>query len=356
MSKSICLILFFFISCFATKESSDDVDKKFVMGMLFPANYNDNGYLQNSFEGASSVSNVFGIKFIPKVVTPYPIESNRLMTFDEVLTEDILALQKEGANFIWFVSSYFSESSVRFAYENPHIFYAIVDDLGHNDMDKLPKNLLSIIFRLEEGAFLAGYIASKMSKSNKLGFVTGASIMRNVKRFLVGFRAGAFYENSKTRVILKRVLKDRDEAVGEDIAKYMYIEDGIDVIFPVMGPAVFGIFRIAKELGPGHYVIGVNKDQSHLAHGHVITSVIRNLGKAISDCSSDIIKSHNFNFGGVVEKGIKEGIIDVIKDSSIIGKDLVDKLTKLKEDIVSGELVIPSTDYELDLFKEKLKR
>ncbi|AHH11605.1 BMP family ABC transporter substrate-binding protein (plasmid) [Borrelia coriaceae] len=360
MSRNLFFLFFlFFMSCFFTQvkeELAGDVfEHKIIMGIIAPGRFDDNGYFQNAFEGALELSNVFGIKLIPKVLTPYPIEDRKLITSDELLTEDVLALQNEGVNFIWFISSYFSDMAIRFAYENPHVFYAIVDDMGHNDMDKLPKNLVAFSFRVEEGAFLAGYIASKMSKKKKLGFVTGASIMRNVERFLVGFRAGAFYENPKTRVILRRVLEHTDESVGEDIAKYMYIEDGVDVIFPVMGPAVFGIFRIAKELGTGHYVIGVNKDQSHLAPGHFITSVIRNLGKAIYDCSSSAIQNHYLDSGGVIKEGIKEGIIDVIKDPNVIGDDLVNEIKMLQEQIVKGELVIPSTDYELDVFKDKIR-
>ncbi|UPA17396.1 BMP family ABC transporter substrate-binding protein (plasmid) [Borrelia coriaceae] len=357
MSKNLCfmfLFSLFFISCFFSRKSSTVINNQVVMGIISPRSFDTNGYFRNAFNGALNASNEFGIKLIPKVLTPYPVEGKRLMTFDEVLSEDIFALQKEGANFIWFVSSYFSDMAIRFAYENSDILYGIIDDFSR-EQAVFPKNLISIVFRVEEGAFLAGYLASKVSKSNRIGFVTGVNIP-NVNRFLVGFRAGAFYENSKTRVILKRILKDRDEAVGEAVAKYMYLQDGVDVILPVVGPAVFGIFRVAKDLGPGHYVIGIDKEHSNFAPGHVIASVIKDVGKVISDCSSDIIKSRNFNVGGLIENGIKEGIVTLIKDPSIIGKDLFDVLTKIQVEIVNGELVIPSTDYELDLFKEKLKR
>ncbi|UPA16244.1 BMP family ABC transporter substrate-binding protein [Borrelia coriaceae] len=355
MSKNLCFMLLFslfFMSCFSAKKSSTVINNQFVMGMLFPSSFDDNGYLQNAFEGALNISNEFEVKLIPKVLTAYSVEGKRLMTSDEVLAQDVFALQKYGSNFIWFISAYFSDPAIRFAYENPDILYGIIDDFGH-EKAILPKNLISIVFRSEEGAFLAGYLASKISKSNRIGFVTSIYV-EYVERFLVGFRAGAFYANPKTRVILKRVLNHNDGATGKAVAKYMYIENGVDIIFPVMGPASLGIFHAARELGPGHYVIGVNKDQSHLAPGYVIASVIKDVGRAIYEFSSNVIKSHDFNAGRIIEKGMKEGIIDFIKDPNIIGKDLFDDLTKIQAEIVNGKLVIPSTDYEFDLFKAKL--
>ncbi|WP_275944890.1 BMP family ABC transporter substrate-binding protein [Borreliella bavariensis] len=35
------------------------------------------------------------------------------------------------------------------------------------------KNLIGVVFRIEQGAFLAGYIAAKKSVSGKIGFIGG---------------------------------------------------------------------------------------------------------------------------------------------------------------------------------------
>lgn len=356
MSKNLCFIILFsllFVSCFSSKKSSSvAVDSRIVMGIMAPGDFNDKGYLQNALDGAVNIRNEFKIKLIPKVLTPYPVEGKRLMTADEVLAEDVYALQKDGVNFIWFISAHFSEPALRFAYENPNIFYGIIDPFNYVNV-QLPKNLLAINFKSEEGAFLAGYLAAKMSKSNRIGFLTGVDV-GYVERFVIGFRAGAFYANPKTKVILKRILDELSNDTGKEIAEHMYVEEGIDVIFPVMGPALFGVFTAAKELGPGHYVIGVNKDMAHLAPGNVITSVIKDVGKAIYNFSLDAVKSNRFNGGRMIERGMKEGVIDIIKDPNIIDNDLIDVITKIQTAIVNGELIIPSTEHEFDLFKARL--
>ncbi|WP_024653890.1 BMP family ABC transporter substrate-binding protein [Borrelia persica] len=357
MCRGLCFIFLFFLlfmSCFNSKSnflnSSNNINERVVMGMVALGNFDDNGYLQTSFEGAVRVKDEFGINFISKVTTPsYSVEGERIMTADEVLSKDVYSLQKEGANFVWFISAHFSEPVIRFVHENPNIFYGIIDPFHYDDV-LISKNFLAINFRSEEGAFLAGYLASKKSKSNRIGFVTGVRV-DYVERFWVGFKAGAFYANPKTRVILKRMLDDVNEVSGKLFAEYMYTEDDIDVIFPVMGPASLGMFIAAKELGDGHYIIGVNKDQSHLAPGHVITSVIKDVGKAIYENSIDIIKGHKFHGGKVISVGIKENFIDIVKDPSVLDSDLIDALTKLQNKIINKEIIVPVTEHEFDLFK-----
>lgn len=47
--------------------------------------------------------------------------------------------------------------------------YAIIDPIYSND--PIPANLVGMTFRAQEGAFLTGYIAAKLSKTGKIGFL-----------------------------------------------------------------------------------------------------------------------------------------------------------------------------------------
>ncbi|WP_445435954.1 BMP family ABC transporter substrate-binding protein [Candidatus Borreliella tachyglossi] len=76
--------------------------------------------------------------------------------------------------------------------------------------------------------------------------------------------------------------------------------------------------------------------------------------KAIYNFSVDTIRDKRFDGGRIVEQGIKEGAIDIIKDPDVIGDKLVDDLIKIQGKIIDGELIVLSTKYELDLFKSKV--
>lgn len=80
--------------------------------------------------------------------------------------------------------------SVKLSYERPDIYYGIIDAFDYGDI-QVPKNSLAIKFRNEEAAFLAGYIAAKMSRKEKIGFLTGP-MSEHLKDFKFGFKAGIF--------------------------------------------------------------------------------------------------------------------------------------------------------------------
>ncbi|WP_024655428.1 BMP family ABC transporter substrate-binding protein [Borrelia hispanica] len=356
MSKSLSFVLLFvllFISCFLSKKNFDkNIDGQLVIGIVASGSFDDEGYFQNSLDGVVDVKNEFGTQIIPKVITPYPSKEKMFMSASELLAEDVYEIQKKGANFVWFIGASFSDSVIRFANENLNVLYGIIDPLRYENI-LIPQNFLAINFRAEEGAFLAGYLASKMSKSNRIGFVTGVN-MDYIERFMIGFRAGAFYANPRTRVIVKRMLDEVDQVAGKLFAEHMYVEDGVDIILPVMGPASLGMFKAAKELGVGHYIIGVNKDQSYLAPGHVITSIIKDVGKAIHDYSLNLIKNHKFSGGQVVDLGLEDNVLDIVKDPDIIDSGLIDILMEIQTKIIKKELIVPSTEHEFDLFKARL--
>ncbi|UER67560.1 BMP family protein [Borrelia sp. BU AG58] len=357
MFKNICFISFFlFVSCVKSEESSLSFGGKFTMGIVAEAEFKDKGFLQGAFEGTVKVRDEFGINLITKILTPYPVKGKELMTKEEAALEDIYSLQKEGANFIWLIGSLYSGNLLRLSYENPNVFYGIVDPIDYGSLGiKVPRNGLGIKFRHQEGAFLAGYVAAKMSRRGKVGFLS-LPFLEYLEDFLVGFQAGALYANPRVRVFVKRLFASGfyDKSSGKFAAKHMYVNDGVDVIFPVAGIASLGVFEAAKELGPGRYAIGVDRDQAYLAPENIITSVIKDVGKAIYDLSVDAIKNKNFRGGRIVEQGLKEGVIDIVKDPSIIGDKLVEDLFKLQNDIIERELIVPATKYEFDLFKSNL--
>ncbi|WP_304502607.1 BMP family protein [Borrelia sp. RT5S] len=354
--KNICFVfLFLFVSCVKSEESSFlSFGGKVTMGIVAASDFKDKGYFQGALEGAMKVRDEFGINLITKVLTPYPVKGKELMTKKEAEAADICSLQREGANFIWLIGSRYSENLVRLSYENPNVFYGIVDPIDYGSLGiRVPRNGLSVKFRHQEGAFLAGYVAAKMSRRGKVGYL-GLPLIEHFEDFLVGFRAGAFYANPRVRVVVKRLFSFYDTTNGKFVAKHMYVNDGVDVIFPVAGVASLGVFEAAKELGAGRYAIGVDKDQSYLAPENIIASVIKDVGKAIYNLSVDAMKNKDFRGGRVVEQGLKEGVIDIVKDPSILGDTLVEDLFKLQNDIIERELIVPSTKHEFDLFKSKL--
>lgn len=176
-------------ACFKSNKKSIKSDKV-VVGVLAHGSFYDKGYNQSVHDGVVKLRDNFGIKLITKSLRPYPIEGKRLLTVDEAMTEDAYEVQKNPLNLFWLIGYRFSDLSVKLSYERPDIYYGIIDAFDYGDI-QVPKNSLAIKFRNEEAAFLAGYIAAKMSRKEKIGFLTGP-MSEHVKDFKFGFKAGIF--------------------------------------------------------------------------------------------------------------------------------------------------------------------
>ncbi|WKC85305.1 nucleoside ABC transporter substrate-binding protein BmpC [Borreliella lusitaniae] len=339
------------LSCFKSNRNSIKSDKV-VVGVLANGSFYDKGYNQSIHDGVVKLKDNFGVKLVTKSLRPYPIEGKRLLTANEAMIEDAYEVQKNPLNLFWLAGYEFSSLSVKLSYERPDIFYGIIDVFDYGDI-QVPNNSLAIKFRNEEAAFLAGYIAAKMCRKKKIGFLTGPK-SEHLNDFKFGFKAGIFYANRKLRLVTKKAPSLFDKDKGKAMAQFMYKEDKVGVIFPIAGITGLGVYDAAKELGPKYYVIGLNQDQSYIAPQNVITSILRDVGKVIYSVSSDYIKNGVFKGGVIVDRGLKEGAIEIVKDPDVLNNRLVDEVISLENKIISGEIIVPDSEYAFDLFKSKL--
>ncbi|QFI14509.1 nucleoside ABC transporter substrate-binding protein BmpC [Borrelia sp. CA_690] len=339
------------LACFKSNNKSIKSDK-LVVGVLANGSFYDKGYNQSVHDGVVKLRDDFGIKLITKSLRPYPIPGKRLLTVDEAMNEDACDIQKNPLKLFWLIGYQFSSLSVKLSHEHPDIFYGIIDAFDYGDI-QVPKNSLAIKFRNEEVAFLAGYIAAKMSRKEKIGFLTGP-ISEHLNDFKFGFKAGIFYANPKLRLISKKAPSLFDKEKGKKMARFMYKEDKVGVIFPIAGITGLGVYDAAKELGSKYYVIGLNQDQSYIAPQNVITSILKDIGNVIYSVSSDYIRNGVFKGGVVIDRGLKEGVIEIVKDPDVLSERLVDEVINLENKIINGEIIVPDSEYAFDLFKSKL--
>ncbi len=206
-------------------------------------------------------------------------------------------------------------------------------------------NVASLLFKENQGAFLMGAIAAKMSKTGIVGFVGGMSTPITNK-FEAGYRAGVMTTDPKARVLVSYAGTFADPAKGEEMAIPQY-DQGADVIFQVAGGTGIGVINAAKK--KNKYVIGVDKDQNYLAPDHVISSMIKRLDIAVFEAIK-MVKSGNFK-GGQYRYGIAEGGIDIAPTTNKnVPQDIIDFVNKLKGMIKDGKINPPETLEELKSF------
>lgn len=223
---------------------------------------------------------------------------------------------------------------------NPDKKFAIIDSVVDEP------NVMSIMFKEQEGSFLVGVIAGKMTKTNKVGFVGGME-SETISKFEAGFAAGVKSVNPTAAADLinrhnvKYAASFSDANKGYELAKSLY-NSGCDVIFHAAGGVGIGVFNAAKEMKK--WAIGVDSDQAAMLPDKadvILCSMIKKVDMGTYTASKDAI---NGTFkGGTLTLGLKEegvGISPTINKA--VTQDILDVVNKYKADIVSGKIVVPT--------------
>jgi basic membrane protein A len=286
---------------------------------------NDHSFNQSAWEGLQKAEKDLGIK------ASY-VETKDVKDY----TKNIESISNEKNDIVWAVGFAMADSVISEAQKHPNQKYAIIDNGYGNDT---PSNVLGITFKENESSFLVGYIAGKMTKTNKVGFIGGID-MPLIEKFQYGYMAGVRYANPKCEVVSDYAGSFADPAKGKEIATTMY-NGGADIIFHAAGSTGDGLIECAKEMNK--YCIGVDSDQSSEAPNNVITSAMKRVDNAIYNTVKDL-KNGKWNGGATVEYGLAEGGVDIAPTSDrLVPKDILNEVESIKEKIISGELKVPST-------------
>jgi len=211
-----------------------------------------------------------------------------------------------------------------------------------NGLDGVGDNLMSITYAQNEGSFLVGYIAGKLTKTGKIGAVGGED-SETINDFMVGYEAGAKYANEATEVKVQYAGTYEDPAKGKELALALY-DDGCDIVFQVASRTGEGVFEAAAERNL--YAIGVDADQKYINPDVIICSMIKQVGLSIVDTVSALVADGTWAGGEIWVADMFSGLIDVGYGDDTMPQQVSDELKaeveELKGKIISGEIVVPS--------------
>ena len=207
-------------------------------------------------------------------------------------------------------------------------------------------NIHYFIFSNQESSFLAGYLASKKSKSKKLGFIGGMDIPL-IRNFLCGYIKGAKYADPNTQIISQYVGRDSTDAwTSPDKAFSLalsQIKEGADVLFSPAGGSAIGVLKAASE--KNLLAIGVDSNQNHLYPGNVLTSTLVRVDNAVFRsliAAKREIWGDQMKVMGLQENGVGLAFDKYNKD--LISKELKEEIEYLKADILLNKIDLPNYD------------
>ncbi|SEK18903.1 nucleoside-binding protein [Carnobacterium iners] len=312
----------------ATEGSDKSAEKEFKLGMVTDlGSVNDKSFNQSAWEGLQQLEKDKG--FEVKYLEPKA---------DSEVEPSLLQFVNSKTDLTWATSSTLADAVTTIAGNNPDAKLGILDA----EVEGID-NVVSVSFKENEGAFLAGVVAASMTETDKIGFVGGMEIPV-IQRFHAGFEAGVKAVNPDAQVVVNYVGVFNRVDMGKSAASTMY-NDGVDIIFHAAGGTGNGVFNEAQERfdnGEKVWVIGVDKDQSlEFGDDITLTSMMKNVDRAVYEISEKTADG-NFPGGEVVRLGLAEDGVGLATTSDKnVPKDVLDLVEDYKTKIISGDIIVP---------------
>lgn len=213
--------------------------------------------------------------------------------------------------------------------------------VAYERLDSKIPNVATILFREEEGGFLAGALAAMMNKTYSVGFI-GSTETENVKKYETGFKQGAKYINKNIVTVSSYIDGENpyfDIPLGKKKAEEMIKKYKTGVIFHDASGSGIGVLNAAQE----NKIFAVSSEQNEdkLAPGTVLTSVMTDLSTPVYTIVKSVVNG-NFQgkeyYFGLSENAIKT--TDFTYTKNTIGKEKLQKLEEIKEMIRSGKIKV----------------
>jgi basic membrane protein A len=315
------------MSCGANKpaaEARSPAHSSLRVGLVFDSGgRGDKSFNDSAYAGLKRAETELGVK-------SQTVDSKSQSDYESNLE----ALSDAGNTLVIAVGINMKNAVEKVAPKHPDVKYAVIDASVDG------QNVRSLLFKEEEGSFLAGYVAGLCSKTKRVGFVGGMELPI-IKKFEVGYRAGATAANPDVHMLPAKYTGGWDNVDDAKAAATALFGSGADIVYHAAGRAGLGVIEAAKEAKK--FAIGVDSDQDYLEKGTVLTSMIKHVDNAVFDTISDA-KSGQFTPGAKVYdlKAGGVGLSPMTYTKDIVGQANLRKVRAISAQIAAGTITIPT--------------
>lgn len=313
---TMCAVLFLALGLVA---SADAAEKKFRAAILLPGKITDKSWNSVGHRGVMMIQEQLGweVAYSEDVVPAAQIETYR----------DYAA---QGYDLVMGHGGQYEDGAIEVAQEFPDTKFAVILGQAKNG-----SNVASYTISQEEAHYPLGIVAGMLTKSNKLGYVTGMRIT-NSSRALYGFQQGAKSVNANIE-IFEAFTGDFDDVTKAKEAAVAQIANGADVLMGYLNAGQLGVVEAAKEKGV-RYVAPVADLQSQ-APETVVVSLPWEIPSVILQAAKDVEAG---NFKGEVRL-LRYTDLPIAKFGTFMPgtpEDVIAKANQSIDDITSGKVKV----------------
>ena len=219
--------------------------------------------------------------------------------------------------------------------EFPALHFVLIDSVV------AAPNVQSILFREEQGSYLAGMLAAMRSATGKVGFVGGMDVPL-IRKFACGYAEGARAVNPRIEVLQNMTGPTpaawADPVRGAELTRSQ-IERGADVVFHAAGATGLGVMQAAADAGK--FSIGVDSNQNMLHPGRVLTSMVKRVDVA-TRAALEAARAGTWKPGtqvlGLAEDGV--GLAFDENNAGVVTPAMRSRIDEAKADIAAGKIKV----------------
>lgn len=295
------------------------------IAIAVPAKVSDYGWNQQGVNGARAIATANGAQL------------SILSDIGYNNTASLLGqLARRGAQFIIAHASGYDTAAKQVAlqYHVPIMTYDISTEL-------VPNLVSNITTSAQQGGYLAGILAARMTKTKTVGIVISASDT-NWYEMSGGFSAGVHSINPKIKIRFAEIgpAAYDDSAGGKRIAQTL-MSLGADVIFGMGDNASFGYLSAISNASVGHKVWYIGDignigpiDTKHVLLSSELWNFTGAFTQALNDIKHGTYGRHGYNLD------LANGGISLLK-TSYIPASVWSEIQTAKQQIISGQLKVP---------------
>ena len=274
------------------------------------------------------------------------LESKAPTDYESNLTN----LANAGYNPIFAVGFLMTDTVSKVSTTYPDVTFAGIDE----GFTPPIKNVVGLNFKEQEGAYLAGYLAGKLTTMTSvdprinaqplIGFVGGMNIPP-VQRYQAGYIAGAKAANPAVQVKSIYTGSFTDQQKGLEAGKAL-IGQGCDIIFAAAGQTGLGTAKACQDNKA--LFIGVDADQFLTIPGigdTIITSAVKKVDNAVfltvKRQADGTLKGGEDVLFGLKDDGV--GLSPYHDWDTKLPADLKAAIDKAKADVIAGTVTVPTT-------------
>ncbi|MGB9673820.1 MAG: BMP family lipoprotein [Anaerolineales bacterium] len=321
---SVFLIVMLILAMSLSACSTQKASQKIKIALVLPSTVDDLSWSQGMTEGVKAVQKELGEDKVEVAI------SERLGNPTDAAAA-IRQYASQGYDLIIAHGSQYQSILDEIAKEFPKTSFAYGTGFQAHD------NIFAYDPQSQEGAYLQGIIAGKLTKSNIIGIV-GPIEAGDAIKYNVGFQQGVKSVNPNADVRVAYTGSFGDIAKASELAKAQ-IDAGADILTGTAQQTVGAIKAAAEK--PGVYWLGNDMDQSSIAPDTVLAAQAYDWKNVVMQMVK--FRQEGKLGGEHLVLSLANGGIQIVvnqKLASVIPADVMALVEQAKKDIIDGKLTI----------------